>query len=63
MPGESIPPSLVHLCNLMFGMFHFGVDYLQPIKAPQHDPPSLAPPTGEIASHLSWTSFFKSPTP
>ena len=47
----------------MVSMFHLGVDYLYPTNEPQHDPPSLAPPKGEMASSFSWTSLFKSPTP
>ena len=58
-----IPPTLLLPCNLMFSMFHFGVDYLHPNKETQHDLPSLAPPQWEMASSLSWTSLFKSPTP
>ena len=43
-------------------MFHFGVDLLHSTTEPQHDPPSLASPKGEMASSFSWTSLFKSPT-
>ena len=27
IPGEYIPPSIPTICNLLYGMFHFGVDY------------------------------------
>ena len=62
MPGESIPPSLLHHCNLMSSMLLFGVDYLHPTKEPQHDLPSLAPPKGEMSS-FQLDYLFKSPTP
>ena len=31
-PGESISPSLLHPCDLLSSMLHFGVDCLQPTK-------------------------------
>ena len=63
MPGESIPPSLLHASTLMSRMFHFGVDRIQLTKEPQHILPSLAPPKGEMARSFGWTSVFKSPRP
>ena len=63
IPGESIPPSIPTLCNLMFSMFHFGIAFLHSTKEPQHGLPNLAPPKGETASSFSRTSLFKSPTP
>ena len=58
-----MPPSLLHPCNLMPSIFHFGADCLHPTKESQHDLPSLPSPKGEKASSSSWTSLFKNPTP
>ena len=63
MPVEYISPSIPSLCNLLSPMFHFGVDYLHPAKAHQHDLPGITPPKGEMTSSFSWTRLFKSPTP
>ena len=62
LPEEFIPPSLPTLCNIKSTMFHFGIDLLYSTTEPQHDLPSLASPRGEMASSISWTSLFKSPT-
>ena len=62
MPGEHIPPSILTLYNILSTMFHFGVDFPHPTKAPQHDLPSLAPSKGKMPSSFSWTNLFKSPT-
>ena len=54
--ASGIDPTLYSpLCNLLSTMFDFGVDYLHPTKAYQHDLPSLAPPKVQMTSSFSQT--------
>ena len=62
MLGEYIPPSFIHLCNLLFAMFHFGDDYIHPTKDPNMIFQVYLHPKGKLTSSFTWTSLFRSPT-